>query len=545
VSCLVVPEEDATESSLVENLKRKAPHPADIYTAFNNLIKEGQSVPTIAKTHGITELQVEKYLRLGKVHKTLFNLFKRDELNLDQVTAFASTADTKLQIATFKAMGQGCGFQANYIRREIQKNRHSSDTALAKLVSIDAYREAGGAIENDFFTETCFFLDLDLLVRLAEEKLHKAAAQLKGWKWVSISLEGDQVLQNYQRLPNKKIAVPPADSKALQDIEDKINVLEEMDDALFTDEHQDQYENLENDKWELMDKIDRECTVIEDEHMAYGGCVVTFSQHSGEIEIHKGLMNSDDVAAFQKADSNSSCTRQSDHDEPKAKAKPDMSASLLMDLGRYRRSIIKAELASSSRIAVDLLHFQTVLKVIGKGNARYVRVLDMSFSSVDDESSIGDYKKTEAAKVLASRFSKLDTGWMSLKSEAKQFEAFRALSSSKRNALVSYCVALQLLGGSSKPGEDKLIESIIDEVGIDFKKYWRPTRDNFFNRLTKPTLLKMGKKWHGQAWLNKHENSTKKDIVERFHHLFHGSKGAVTDKEVTIRNEWLPDHISK
>ena len=72
VYCLIITEEEAVDVSLMENFQRLAAHPADVYSAFTALLTQGKSVPSIAKTHGISEAQVEKYLRLGNVHKVLF-----------------------------------------------------------------------------------------------------------------------------------------------------------------------------------------------------------------------------------------------------------------------------------------------------------------------------------------------------------------------------------------------------------------------------------------------------------------------------------------
>lgn len=153
VYCLVITEEEALDVSLIENYQRLAAHPADVYSAFTALLAQGKSVPSIARTHGISESQVEKYLRLGNVHNVLFKLFRKDKLTFDQMVAFASTADKKLQLATFKAIGENCDARPHYIRDQLQASRQSSESALAKFVTLDAYQENGGATEQDLFED--------------------------------------------------------------------------------------------------------------------------------------------------------------------------------------------------------------------------------------------------------------------------------------------------------------------------------------------------------------------------------------------------------
>ena len=548
VYCLLISEDDATDTSLIENYQRKAPHAADVYTAFSALVQQGRSVAAIAKTHGIEELQVEKYLRLGKVNKTLFKHFRNDRFSLDQVIAFASTPDAKLQLATFKAMGQNFDARPDYIRAQLQANRMNSESALAKFVTVEAYEKAGGSTEKDLFTDTTVFCNVELLVKIAEEKLEQAASELDAWKWTKTSMDGAFSLHEYQRLPSKKLPVSKPDADRLASLEKRMQKIESVDDDKWTDDLSDELDTLETYHHELQDKIDRESTGYSDKNIPFAGCLVTFSQLTGEIEIHKGLMTKADLEAFRAKDTKKDALGTESENQEKAtvvKLKPELSARLSEDLGLYRRSAIKAELASNTAIAVDLLHFQLCLNVIGSGQARWCRVFNISTSEVNDESSIGDYKSTVAAKSLADRYAKLDTGWMALKSEAKQFEAFRSLSSAKRLSLVAYCAAMQLQSGATKTGSDKLIDAIAKDIEIDFRHYFRPTADNFFGRLTKPLLLGLGKKWYGASWVKTHTNDSKKSLVDALHQLFHGAKDALSEKECAIQEQWLPAEIDK
>ncbi len=545
VYCLLISEDEATDTSLIENFQRLAPHPADVYSAFSELLAQGRTVSSIAKTQGISETQVEKYLRLGNVHNVLFKLFRKDKLSFEQMVAFASTADKKLQLATFKAIGENCDARPHYIRDQLQASRQSSDSALVKFVTLEAYQEKGGATEQDLFADCTMLCDVELLVTLAEEKLQKAADSINGWKWVSTSMEGSHSLYHFHQLPSKTLPTPKAAAEEERMISDRIEDLENTENDDFNEELDREYEALESRLDILRAKIDKECTVYSEDDMPYGGCVVTFNQQTGELEIHTGLMTDEDLKGFQSKDTKTEADSETQTDKPNANAKPEISSRLSYDLGLYRRSIIKAELAKNPKIATDLLHFQTCVSVLGKPEYRWLRTLDMSFSTVCDESSIGDYRDTVAAKSLDATHAKLDIGWLSLKSEHKQFESFRALSTAKKQALVSYCVALQLLSGSTKPGKDKLIESIITELGVSFKDLWHPCADNYFSRLTIPLLLALGKRLRGAAWSNSHANDSKKSLVESFQQLFHGSDDSLSDKEKAVRTDWIPPEIGK
>jgi len=548
VPCLVKSKEEATDLSLIENLKRKAPHAADIFTAFNELTKQRQSVGQIAATHGITEAAVNQYLRLGRVHKTLFKLFRKDALSLDQMMAFASSADTKLQIATYKALGNDCNTSARRIREELQSGRKSSDTALARFVGLEEYEKAGGATEADLFSNLTMLCDLSLLVSLAEAKLAKTVESIDGWKWVVSSLDGVSGEHAYARMPTVQLPVPKELTEKETELDSKLDEIQQLaNDGEWTGELEKQYDLIDEQLTALRDKIDIEYTGYNEDDLPYAGCIVSFNQLTGEQEVHKGYLTKVDLKAFQaKAmPSGKPSSDEKNTDTESVAKKPTISAKLSSDLGQYRRAIVKAELSSAHKLTHDLLHYQLCVSVLGKGMTRYSRVLSLSLSEVSNETSIDDFSSTKAAKVLSATLNKLDTGWLSLKSEVKRFESFRALSSAKKQAMVSYCVAQQLESGSVTTGKDKLIDLLVTELDTDFTTYWRPNKLNFFGRLTTPALLALGRKWNGATWAKTYANKPKKSMVELFQIMFHGESESLTEKQQTIRKQWIPTEISK
>jgi len=167
-------------------------------------------------------------------------------------------------------------------------------------------------------------------------------------------------------------------------------------------------------------------------------------------------------------------------------------------------------------------------------------MMDVSASEVSNALSTGDQSDTKAATTITKAYGKLDLGWLSIKSPVKRFEAFRSLSASKRNALVSYCSALTLMEGNELPKKNPLMDSIAGELELDYVEFWRPNAENYFKRLSKPYLLALGKKWYGAAWHKEHSNDTKKALVLKFDQLFNGPDDALNEKEKVIRDTWLP-----
>jgi ParB family transcriptional regulator, chromosome partitioning protein len=94
VRCVIDTAHNAHEISLAENVIRSAMHPADQFEAFAKLHnEEGMAAEDIAARFGVTPTVVKQRLKLGAVSPKLMRAYRDEELNLDQLTAFAITDD--------------------------------------------------------------------------------------------------------------------------------------------------------------------------------------------------------------------------------------------------------------------------------------------------------------------------------------------------------------------------------------------------------------------------------------------------------------------
>jgi ParB family chromosome partitioning protein len=93
VACRIIDAEGSTETSLAENVIRTAMHPADQFDAFRSLIDQGMGVEDVAARFGVTPTTVRQRLKLSNVAPRLFELYRADEINLDQLMALAVTDD--------------------------------------------------------------------------------------------------------------------------------------------------------------------------------------------------------------------------------------------------------------------------------------------------------------------------------------------------------------------------------------------------------------------------------------------------------------------
>jgi ParB family chromosome partitioning protein len=196
VTCILDTEHNGTELSLAENAVRCEMHPADQYEAFAKLHNEdGMSAEDIAARFGVTPAVVRQCLKLGAVSPKLIALYRKGEMTLEQLSAFAITEDHERQERVWTALPR---FQRSReaILRALSEGQVRSDDRRALFVGAKAYEAAGGVIIRDLFDKEGggFFADAELLDRLAREKLEQAAESItkEGWRWVVAGAELDR-----------------------------------------------------------------------------------------------------------------------------------------------------------------------------------------------------------------------------------------------------------------------------------------------------------------------------------------------------------------
>ena len=178
------------ETSLAENVIRTAMHPADQFDAFRSLVDEGMGVEEIAARFGVTATTVRQRFKLANVAPRLFELYRADEINLDQLMALAVTDDHAAQERVWDS-AQEWQRNPNTLRRALTETMvDAASDPRARFVGLEAYINAGGQIDRDLFQpeHEGYLTDPAKLDRLVSEKLATLADEVRGegWKWVKI-----------------------------------------------------------------------------------------------------------------------------------------------------------------------------------------------------------------------------------------------------------------------------------------------------------------------------------------------------------------------
>ena len=169
-------EAELVETSAAENLIRRDLRDYEVYAAVRRAADAGDDIAAIAEALGQEQLQIQRWLRLGRLAPAIFTTFAEDKLTREQASAYAATEDHDLQAAAFEVLGKLPVYQQTPAR--IRAELRVGDAQLARLlrfVGEDAYRDAGGGYELDLFADQAEVrgrvMDEDVLQRLASDRL--------------------------------------------------------------------------------------------------------------------------------------------------------------------------------------------------------------------------------------------------------------------------------------------------------------------------------------------------------------------------------------
>ncbi len=190
IPCVVRTEGLAEEDSLAENVQRAPLHPLDQFRAFLAMREKGRSEEEIAAAFFVGVAVVKQRLRLASVSPRLLEVYADDGMSLDQLMAFAVSADHQRQEQVWEAIQRAYNKEPYQIRRMLTEGSVRASDKRAQYAGED-YLAAGGEILRDLFQpdDGGWLQDVGLLSRLVIEKLERdaEAVRAEGWKWVEVA----------------------------------------------------------------------------------------------------------------------------------------------------------------------------------------------------------------------------------------------------------------------------------------------------------------------------------------------------------------------
>jgi ParB family chromosome partitioning protein len=487
--CHVLEGEDAGEISLAENVVRLAMHPADQFTAFHALAESGKGMEEIAARFGVTASVVRQRLKLAGVSPRLMEVYRADEMSLDQLMAFTVSDDPAAQEAAWFDQPE-YNRSPSDIRETLTAAQVEAGDRRVRLIGLDAYLAAGGGMNRDLFQpeHEGYLTDPALLDRLVAERLEAEAASVRaeGWAWVEIMPRLDYAtLHRFGRVYTER--TPLSDEQ--QEEQDRLVADYE---ALIEEYGEDPEPDIADRLQTLSDQIDAigDCAAAwRDEDLALAGVVIALGYH-GEVEIERGLVRAGDKAAQQRM------SRFGDGEDEAAAVPPDpsasLSASLIASLTAERTAALRATMIDNEMVGLAAVAHALALPVFYGPGERVESCLGLRLTSRNLEADAKTIEQGGAAVLIVARHEE----WRKqLPDEAT--DLFGWLLGQDRTTLirlVTFCAAQSIDAVRGK--QDRIdaprlchADELAAALGLDMALWWSPTRDSYLGRVSKVLIL--------------------------------------------------------
>ena len=214
-----------------------------------------------------------------------------------------------------------------------------------------------------------------------------------------------------------------------------------------------------------------------------------------------------------------------------------LSARLYDELAMQRRDVLAATLLSHPALALDYALFVMIDDRTSTFSAYGSTIRARS----PQDPVTGEQHSTRARGYLAEAHDGLDASWTEHKSEVERFEAFRALDDDGKAAWLAYIVAMSLEAKPSYRAEQcPLHNRLATIMEVDVASWWRPTSENFFDRVSKGSILTLLADVGGAALTARHATMKKSEISQSCAKLFAGE--AIVEPEVRdAALAWVPN----
>jgi ParB family chromosome partitioning protein len=391
VECKEREGDKATEISLAENLIRRDMHPLDAQDAFASLAEKGMPIADIAARFGTTETIVSRRLALARVSPVLRELYRDEEISLEQLSAFTVTDDHGRQEEVWNSL-PSWNRSAHSIRDALQRGAmKATDKRIVFIGGLEAYEAAGGNVQRDLFDtgNSGYATDVALVERLVAEKLNSEAEKVsaEGWLWVECHAEMSNEAHRLYRVYRQTIPLTEEQQAQLDRLDEEYKELAALiEDGDVDDEQESRFDQVVIEIEAL--QAAEECYAPED--ISRAGAYVCID-HYGKLRIERGFMHPEvsdgddhNDAATDGEEGNDSASGKTSTAKPFA-----LSAALTQELTAQKTAAIRAELAHNPDVALVAVVHAMLLSVQGIYGSEET-CLELRLTSERLENSIKD-----------------------------------------------------------------------------------------------------------------------------------------------------------
>lgn len=497
VSCHEFETASAVGISLTENASQEAMHPADQLAAFKKLMDAGRTAGQIAAAFGVSTLTVERRLRLAGLAPRFLQMYRENQIGDDQLQALALSHSHDEQVAVWEALPaySRSGYQ---IRALLTREEISAGDRLALFVGLEAYRDAGGTVRTDLFSEDDgdYLQDADMLHRLVLERLGAVAISYRGqgWKWVEVREEFGYAEQSkFQHLAPQTGTPDEGEREAIEQIEAQARAINERLETLseraetFGETPELEAEWLE---WEaqgdahaeLLGAMKDALAFWSDEQKGRAGVVVSVGRDGG-LQIDAGLLRLEDARADGKGAGSEAAGMV-------RKNRPEFSAALCRSMTAHRTAAVAAALTQNPEVALASL----LATLIVSDRLPWVRSpLNIRVTSNEHEIKrlAAGYAASPTAGVLERADALTESVDIASDSVVVRLLAFELPQLLRLLAVYvarSYSVCSDEPAASERIGSG-LAREIEAALGLDMADWWAPGAECFLSHVPKAKMV--------------------------------------------------------
>jgi ParB family chromosome partitioning protein len=469
---------DAGEISLAENVVRAPMHPADQFAAFRAVIDSGATVADVASRFGITESVVTKRLKLGRLSPVILDAYRNGDIDLEAAQAFTISDDREAQERVLAELPEW-NRDGDAIRCALTADEVPTSDKRVRFVGLDAYRDAGGVIRQDLFSDDNegYLQDSALLDRLVRDKLATEAALLstESWCWVDIVPDADySFLAGFKRHYPERAPLSEADQSELDRLSQDYDELIDSDDA-----DEDRLADLE----QRIDALSSR-QFWPAESLAVAGAIVTLD-YRGDLRVERGLVRKQDahnlVAKTGKPDAEASSL-------PPVKG---LSSRLIEDLTAQQSAALGAELLSRPDVALASVVHTLLLDAMYRGHD-VGSCIEVHANSARLTSSMA---KPETSTALAALDHERERLGDHLPGDPRSlFDWLLNRSRDELLDLLAFVVATSIDGVQHKADDPKSsrldhVRQLARAVQLDMTRWFTPTAEGYFSRIARTQIL--------------------------------------------------------
>lgn len=491
--CAIRSADEAERLSLAENTLREPMHWLDQFESFKRMVDSGQPIEDVASRFGVVPAVVTRRMKLANVSPVLMEAARNGKATQEQLIALSITDDHALQEQVWKAARHEWDRGPQQLRAAITKGQaHAKRDRLARFVGVKAYKKAGGGIVRDLFGDDEYLTDLDLLQRLAREKLEKATEEVRaeGWSWVEIVDQLDYgTTSRLGHIHPARVVVPrsPEDGTEIASLQQEAQQLESQHGDDMPDEIAARLEEIDA-RVAALTTTERAYIPAE---MALAGAFVTID-HGGDLRLERGYVRPEDkrkLAALQN-NPNVGPAAEDQVDE----ATKGLSARLVEDLSAHHSAALRVMLMDQPDIGLRAVVHALAARLVYEFGGH-----DVSACHITGTDSHWPIKSSAAGM----EDTKAWTGYVERRAEWRQrlpekpADLWAWILDQDHDTLLSllaFCAAstvevIVTTGGARPGGSHRHGDKLGAALGLDMADWWMPTADGYFGRVNKASIV--------------------------------------------------------